>query len=50
MVRQFELRPDRVPVWPVPARFVDFLVARLLLERAVLTQVARESTAVPARR
>lgn len=41
MVRQLELRSDRAPVWPVPARLVDFLAVRLLLERAVLRQVAR---------
>lgn len=41
MVHQLELRPDRVPVWPVPARLVDFLAVRLLVERAVLEHVAR---------
>ena len=41
MVHQLELRPDRVPVWPVPARLVDFLAVRLLVERAVIAHVAR---------
>lgn len=49
MVRQLELRPDRVPVWPVPARFVDFLAVRLLVERAVLAQVARRERIAPSR-
>lgn len=40
MVHQLELRPDRVPVLAVPARLVDFLAVRLLLERAVLEHVA----------
>jgi uncharacterized protein YbcC (UPF0753/DUF2309 family) len=39
MVRQLELRPDRAPVKPVPARLVDFLAVRLLIERAVLADV-----------
>lgn len=39
MVHQLELRPDRVPVWPAPARFLDFLAVRLLIERAVLAHV-----------
>jgi len=41
MVHQLEVRPDRVPVWPVPARLVDFLAVRLLVERAVLGEVVR---------
>lgn len=41
MVHQLELRPDRVPVRPVAARLVDFLAVRLLVERAVLANVAR---------
>ncbi len=49
MVRQLELRPDRVPVWPVPARFVDFLAVRLLVERAVLAHVARRQRIAPSR-
>jgi len=36
MVRQVEERPDRVPAREVPARLVDFLAVRLLLERAAL--------------
>ena len=42
MIHQLELRPDRVPVWPVPARLTDYLAVRLLVERAVLSHVARE--------
>ncbi|OHV41396.1 MULTISPECIES: DUF2309 domain-containing protein [Pseudofrankia] len=42
MVRQFEIRPDRVPVQPSPARLVDFLAVQLLLKvfatRYVLTE------------
>jgi uncharacterized protein YbcC (UPF0753/DUF2309 family) len=41
MVHQLELRPDRAPVWPVPASLVDFLAVRLLIERAALDHVAR---------
>lgn len=41
MIHQLEIRPDRVPVWPAPARLVDFLAVRLLVERAVLAAVAR---------
>jgi uncharacterized protein len=41
MVHQIELRPDRVPVWPVPASLVDFLAVRLLAERAVIAHVTR---------
>ena len=33
MVRQFEERPDRVPVSAVPARLADFLALRLVLDR-----------------
>lgn len=40
MVYQFERRPDRVPVYPAPARLVDFLSVRLLLVRAALTRAA----------
>jgi uncharacterized protein YbcC (UPF0753/DUF2309 family) len=49
MVHQLELRPDRVPVWPVPSRLGDFLAVRLLVERAVLTHVAR-ARGIPASR
>lgn len=48
MIHQLEVRPDRVPVWPVPARLVDFLAVRLLVERAVLAAVTRtHSLAAP---
>ena len=33
MIRQFEERPDRAPVEAVPARLVDFLALRLVLDR-----------------
>jgi uncharacterized protein YbcC (UPF0753/DUF2309 family) len=33
MFRQFEERPDRAPVTAVPARLVDFLAVRLVLDR-----------------
>ncbi|MFM8733769.1 MAG: putative inorganic carbon transporter subunit DabA, partial [Pirellulales bacterium] len=33
MIRQFEERPDRAPVSSVPARLVDFLAVRLVLDR-----------------
>ncbi|MBU6276645.1 MAG: DUF2309 family protein [Planctomycetes bacterium] len=33
MIRQFEERPDRAPVSAVPARLVDFLALRLVLDR-----------------
>lgn len=36
MVHQFEVRPDRVPVFSLPARLADFLATRLLLLRAAL--------------
>lgn len=32
MMRQFELRPDRAPVEPRPARLVDFLAVQLTLD------------------
>src|SRR5690606_33267939 len=41
MVRQIEERPDRVPAHAVPARLVDFLAVRLLLERVAIGHVAR---------
>jgi uncharacterized protein YbcC (UPF0753/DUF2309 family) len=37
MVRQYELRPDLLPVPPVPARLVDYLAVQLTLE-AVATR------------
>ncbi len=35
MFRQLELRPDRAPVKAPPARLIDFLAVRLLIEREV---------------
>ncbi len=49
MVHQLELRPDRVPVWPVPARLVDFLAVRLLIERALLAHIASARGLLPSR-
>ena len=49
MVWQIEQRPDRLPVRLVPARLADFLAVRLLIERAVLMQNARDRGADPAR-
>ena len=42
MFWQIERRPDRVPVHAPPARLADFLAVRLVIERAVLTSLARE--------
>ena len=42
MVRQFEARPDRVPAFAPPARLVDYLAVRLMLERAVLSHLIQE--------
>ncbi|HVI02117.1 MAG TPA: putative inorganic carbon transporter subunit DabA, partial [Enhygromyxa sp.] len=42
MVRQLEERPDRVPAHAVPAKLVDFLAVRLLLERSAIAHAARE--------
>ena len=33
MIRQFEQRPDRTPVYAAPARLSDFLALRLVLDR-----------------
>jgi hypothetical protein len=33
MIRQFEERPDRAPVEPVPAKLADFLALRLVCDR-----------------
>jgi hypothetical protein len=41
MVRQIEVRPDRVPARPVPATLVGYLAVRLLLERAAIGYAAR---------
>jgi hypothetical protein len=42
MMRQIELRPDRVPVIAPPATLAGFLAVRLLLERAAIGPIARE--------
>jgi uncharacterized protein YbcC (UPF0753/DUF2309 family) len=41
MIHQIESRPDRVPVHAPPARLIDFLAVRLLLERFALPHLAR---------
>ncbi|MFM8578219.1 MAG: putative inorganic carbon transporter subunit DabA, partial [Planctomycetaceae bacterium] len=41
LVRQLELRPDRAPVDPVPARLMDLLAVRLVFDRAATDWVAR---------
>jgi len=40
MVRQIEMRPDRVPARAVPATLADVLAVRLLLERAAIGHAA----------
>ncbi len=44
LVRQLELRPDRAPARPVPARLVDFLALRLVLEREARGFVAASTS------
>ena len=41
MVYQVETRPDRVPVYAPPARLVDLLAVRLILERFAIAHLAR---------
>lgn len=43
MFRQLEERPDRAPARPLPARVMDLLAVRLVLERHALAWLARES-------
>ena len=43
MFHQLEERPDRAPVRPLPARVVDLLAVRLVLERHALSWLAREA-------
>ncbi|TMA71606.1 MAG: DUF2309 domain-containing protein, partial [Deltaproteobacteria bacterium] len=43
MIRQIEVRPDRVPVHAPPARLIDFLAVRLVLERFAVAHLARAS-------
>lgn len=47
MIRQVEVRPDRVPVHAPPARLIDFLAVRLLLERFALRDVVSRHLAHP---
>jgi uncharacterized protein YbcC (UPF0753/DUF2309 family) len=45
MVRQFEVRPDRVPAMALPATLAGYLAVRLLFERAAIEHVARNDIA-----
>jgi len=47
MIRQIEVRPDRVPVHAPPALLVDFLAVRLTLERFALSYLAPDTLAWP---
>ncbi|MFO7567783.1 MAG: DUF2309 domain-containing protein [Enhygromyxa sp.] len=47
MVRQLEERPDRVPVYPIPATLAEFLAVRLLLERVAIEHVAATRLRAP---
>ena len=42
MMRQFELRPDRAPVQPFPARLADHLAVQLTLDAAAARHALRE--------
>jgi uncharacterized protein YbcC (UPF0753/DUF2309 family) len=42
MVRQIEVRPDRVPAHDVPVTLAAFLAVRLLFERAALSHVRQQ--------
>ena len=41
MIRQFEERPDRAPVEPVPARLIDFVALRLVCDRVAAEWASR---------
>jgi uncharacterized protein YbcC (UPF0753/DUF2309 family) len=43
MVRQFEVRPDRVPTVAFPARLVDYLAVQLLFSRAALRHASKKA-------
>jgi uncharacterized protein YbcC (UPF0753/DUF2309 family) len=45
MIHQIEVRPDRVPVQALPARLVDFLAVRLLLDRFAALRLAHDHLA-----
>lgn len=47
MVRQLELRPDRVPTVGIPARLMDYLAVRLLFVRAAAVAAARQAGIEP---
>jgi hypothetical protein len=41
MIRQTELRPERLPARPLPATLADFLAVRLLLDRLAVSALSR---------
>ncbi|MFT7536375.1 MAG: hypothetical protein ACI85K_002329 [Hyphomicrobiaceae bacterium] len=43
MMRQFETRPDRAPVLPLPARLIDFLAVQLTLDAFAATAELRNN-------
>ncbi|WP_433272216.1 YbcC family protein [Actinosynnema sp. CS-041913] len=47
MVRQFELRPDRAPVEPRPARLADYLAVQLTLDVFAARHVSATAGPVP---
>lgn len=47
MIRQFETRPDRIPIQPLPATLMDFLAVRLVTERFAPPEPPPESPAPP---
>ncbi|MCE9630948.1 MAG: DUF2309 domain-containing protein [Planctomycetia bacterium] len=47
MIYQFQERPDRAPVEQVPARLVDFLALRLVLDRVAAEWAARRNGIPP---
>jgi len=42
MMRHLEVRPDRAPVEAVPARLIDFVALRLVLDRVAATWAVRQ--------
>lgn len=45
LIHQLELRPDRAPVWPAPARLMDHLAVQLVLESVALAHLDGASSA-----
>ena len=48
MMRQFELRPDRAPVEPRPARLVDYLAVQLCLDLFAARRALRDAPGIVA--